>query len=96
MMLILFSSGLATPKTLDLSGMEPGKVEQPAGAGGVQMRAGGKRGQPSKILQERLRSVVQSQLITDTTPQAAGNNFSYFQTTFPLLLAIYNFDLCTD
>jgi len=72
-MITIQSSGLATPKTLDLSGMEPGKVEQPAGAGGVQMRAGGKRGQPSKILQERLRSVVQSQLITDTTPQAAGD-----------------------
>jgi len=72
-MITIQSSGLATPKTLDLSGMEPGKADLQQPAGGVQMRAGGKRGQPSKILQERLRSVVQSQLITDTTPQAAGD-----------------------
>jgi len=75
-MITIQSSGLGTPKTLDMSGMEPkGDSQQPAG--GVQMRTAGSRGQPSKILQERLRSVVQSQLIPgsnlDSTPQAAGD-----------------------
>ena len=61
-----------TPKTLEFSGLD---TNADAGKPAVQMRAGGARGQPHKILQERLRSVVQSQLISDTpqTAPAAGN-----------------------
>jgi hypothetical protein len=68
-MITIHSSLNDTPKTFDLGELEDKKVDQqPA----VQMRTGA-RGQPSKILQERLRSVVQSQLIPGpTTPQAAG------------------------
>jgi len=61
-----------TPKTLEFSGLD---TNPDAGKPAVQMRAGGARGQPHKILQERLRSVVQSQLISDApqTAPAAGD-----------------------
>ena len=54
------------------------------------MRAGGARGQPHKILQERLRSVVQSQLISDTpqTAPAAGNLVYEVERFFCLQLKI--------
>lgn len=56
-----------TPKTLEFGGLD---TNTDAGKPAVQMRANGARGQPHKILQERLRSVVQSQLISDSSQAA--------------------------
>eukprot|EP00088_Acartia_fossae_P001308 TRINITY_DN10491_c0_g1_i2.p1 TRINITY_DN10491_c0_g1~~TRINITY_DN10491_c0_g1_i2.p1 ORF type:complete len:277 (+),score=60.42 TRINITY_DN10491_c0_g1_i2:77-907(+) len=68
------SSAHESPKTIDITGLDStkGGISKVEG-GGVQMRTD--KGQPSRILQERIRSAIQSQLIPSTvsnTPQAAS------------------------